>query len=460
VLVARVLAVLALFGTAAAGCGPSSPQPESKVWAWGSNDFGQIGDGYDPTFFRRETPVRLSLSDVTRIAAGFHYSMALKSDGSVWQWGSLHRKVTSSTPCSEPTGGFAACDLTPTLVSGLGAKAKLIGAGADFALAVMDNNNSTVCRWGQNDFGQLGMSNQMPVSGPVCSTPPARVIYVDGGGGGRISQAGGGPPPPPTSLSGGHVLALSSGPPQVTAWTWGRNEHKQTGVSTCPLCPSTSCGPADCVRTPVRVPVGPGQWLVDAIGVSAGNEHSLALKVDGSVWAWGSQDFGQLGVTPGNVTGDVLPPIRVSTNLFRTEFLGSVSDIEAGGNHNLALKPNRNPDGSAAMDGKVWAWGFNDFGQVGVSTSPSLIQTFAREVPGLDHVIRIAAGDGFSLALKSDGTVWAWGRNDLRQLGGLSMDKCGPQQLPCSHSPIQVPKLTGVSNIAAGGSHALAITKS
>jgi alpha-tubulin suppressor-like RCC1 family protein len=69
----------------------------------------------------------------------------------------------------------------------------------------------------------------------------------------------------------------------------------------------------------------------------------------------------------------------------------------------------------------------------------------------------VAAGDDFSLALKSDGTVWAWGSNELGQLGAPSSDKCGPQQLPCSVSPIQVHNLTGVTSIAAGGAHSLAL---
>jgi alpha-tubulin suppressor-like RCC1 family protein len=270
-------------------------------------------------------------------------------------------------------------------------------------------------------------------------------VYVDGGGGGRIR--------------GGHVLAIQAGNPDpsdpngLKVWTWGRNDHKQTAITTSAsaFCSFDANVRVDCVESPA---VLPGRSNV--IGLAAGNEHSVALKADGTVWVWGSQDFGQLG--PVRTTGDVPTPIPVSSNGYRTEFLGDVDDIAAGGNHNLALRLNRNPDGTKANDGRVWAWGWDDFGQTGKTVF--LIQSVPREMPGLDHVTRIAAGESFSLALKSDGTVWAWGRNDHGQLGASSSDKCGPKlQVDCSYSPIQVQNLTGVTDIAAGGNHSLAMTR-
>ena len=169
------------------------------------------------------------------------------------------------------------------------------------------------------------------------------------------------------------------------------------------------------------------------------------------MWAWGSQDNGQLGVvTPSYEDIPIPAPVSASNGAGCGLYypLKDVSDIAAGGYHNLALK----------NDGHVWAWGFNDFGQTG-QRSLAGIESCARQVPGLDHVTHVAAGDSFSLALKADGTVWAWGRNDLAQLGAPSGDKCGPQlTLSCSYSPIQVKRLAGVEAIAAGGAHALALT--
>jgi Regulator of chromosome condensation (RCC1) repeat len=203
------------------------------------------------------------------------------------------------------------------------------------------------------------------------------------------------------------------------------------------------CGPYDCVDNPTQV-----KGLADVIGVAAGQEHSLALKSDGTVWAWGSQDRGQLGV-PGT-SDDTAIPVEVRMNGTNPLIpLDHVRDIAAGGGHSLALR----------NDGTVWTRGFNDFGQLGVSTAPLDIASSARQVQDLKDIVAIAAGDNFSLALKSDGTVWAWGANDRGQLGAPSGDKCGPKQLPCSFHPIQVRNLTSVTSITAGGAHSLALAR-
>jgi hypothetical protein len=116
--------------------------------------------------------------------------------------------------------------------------------------------------------------------------------------------------------------------------------------------------------------------------------------------AWGDQDSSQLGDP--DLYDDSPAPVRVRTNDTNPPtFLDHVDDIAAGGRHSLALKLGRNPDGSAAKDGTVWAWGNNSLGQLGMKLPGiSWITTHAREIPGLDHVTAVAAGDDFSLALK------------------------------------------------------------
>jgi alpha-tubulin suppressor-like RCC1 family protein len=145
--------------------------------------------------------------------------------------------------------------------------------------------------------------------------------------------------------------------------------------------------------------------------------------------------------------------------------LDKVRDIAAGGRHNVALRKD-DSDHNGTVDNNdistVWAWGDNKFSQAGKANPStanlgSSLQSFALQVAGLSDVIEIAAGDDFSLALKSDGTVWAWGANTRGQLGATSTHTCGPTQARCSFTPIQVGGLTGVRHIAAGGQHALAL---
>jgi alpha-tubulin suppressor-like RCC1 family protein len=454
-LFARVLAVISIvMALAGASCEPQNSTPKAQtVWAWGSNLFGQTGY---PHGFIDVGPQRVGLADVISIAAGKSHSVALKGDGTVWQWGTVASLNNvgegNPRPCpNKPAKGTwpfpldFACDVRPTQVSNLG-KARSIEAGSNFTLAIMDDHS--FCRWGNNWWGQLGNggTSSYEVTDPVCTTPPTRLdfTWVYGGGGSDYNPAADGPD------EGGHALVLARSLPagssgQFRVLTWGRNDHWQTGDSS--VCDK-------CVLEPSSFPYPGNKQLVDVIDMDAGGAHSLALKGDGTVWAWGSQDEGQLGAP--SITDNISTPTQVVSSGWPPPYtpLDNVFSVAAGYNFSLALK----------RDGTVWAWGSNTFGATSVRPNNSgfpIIQQFARQIPGLDNVSRIAAGDGFALALKKDGTVWAWGRNDHMQLGVSSSDKCGPQRaLDCSFSPIQVENLVGVTAIAAGGAHALALAAS
>ncbi|MHC1699103.1 MAG: RCC1 domain-containing protein [Geobacteraceae bacterium] len=175
--------------------------------------------------------------------------------------------------------------------------------------------------------------------------------------------------------------------------------------------------------------------------VSIGGAHNVGLKSDLTVWTWGLNSSGQLG----NGTLDSkTSPIQVTA-------LNGVKAVAAGGNHTLAI----------AADDTVWAWGLNSSGQLGDNTLVTRnipVQVLTSDgVTPLSGITAIAAGGAFSLALKSDGTVWAWGSNSNGQLGNAS--------LVASSVPVQVvisggTALSGITAIAAGGSHALAINGS
>lgn len=162
--------------------------------------------------------------------------------------------------------------------------------------------------------------------------------------------------------------------------------------------------------------------------ISAGEFHSLAAKGDGSVYAWGANNDGQLGNA---TTNNSSVPVQVPG-------LSDVVAVSAGGYHSLAL----------TSQGTVYAWGYNSNGQLGNGTtnnSDSPVQ-----VPGLSAIVAISGGFSSSYALRADGTVFAWGANASGRLGnGTTTD---------SHSPVQVPGLSNVVAISAGYAHALALT--
>ncbi len=168
--------------------------------------------------------------------------------------------------------------------------------------------------------------------------------------------------------------------------------------------------------------------LTGGKSAAAGNYFSVVLKKDGTVWAWGINKYGQLG--DGTVSTRKVPVQAAIDN---------VVAIAAGANHTLAIRG----------DGTLWAWGYNASGQLGDGTVTA--KKTPVQVSGISDVVAVAAGTTFSMALKSDGTVWAWGGNGNGQLGDGTVTT--------RKTPVQVKNLTDVKEISAGGYFGLALTK-
>jgi alpha-tubulin suppressor-like RCC1 family protein len=215
-----------------------------------------------------------------------------------------------------------------------------------------------------------------------------------------------------TSVAAGgtHSLALLA---NTTVVAWGGNEFGQLGNGTT----NTS-------SVPVAV-----SGLSGVKAIAAGGNHSLALLSNGTVMAWGDNEAGQLG--NGSVVSSEVPvPVKGLTG---------VKEIAAGGSHSLALLAN----------GTVMAWGANELGQLGNGTIKSSNVPVA--VKGLTGATAISAGGEFSLALVGKGAVEAWGSDEAGQLGNTTIEE------PSSSLPVPVGTLTGVTAIAAGAQHGLAL---
>ena len=156
--------------------------------------------------------------------------------------------------------------------------------------------------------------------------------------------------------------------------------------------------------------------------------HSLVLN-NGTAWAWGANQNGQLG---DGGTADSSAPHAIAG-------LNDIIAIASGGAHSLAL----------TADGKIWSWGANGSGQLGNGTNAdSAVPT---EIPGLNGIYAIAAGEVHSLALSSDGKVWAWGENSSGQLGdGTTVNR---------NTPVQVESLSDIVAITAGKLHSMALAR-
>jgi len=208
---------------------------------------------------------------------------------------------------------------------------------------------------------------------------------------------------------------------------WGENYYGQTGNGT----PSKT----ECQCLPNPTPAG---GLSDATQVSAGSSHTIALRANGTVTAWGYNGPGQLG---DGTTTESAAPVPVSG-------LTNVVAVDAGYEHNLALLGN----------GTVMAWGDNYFGELGVgssefagggpescgSTSPC--SKVPIQVPGLSDVVAIDAGYRSSVALLGNGTVMAWGYDYYGILGNGTGTETGCE---CADHPVPVPGVSGAVDISA-----------
>ena len=354
---------------------PAGPTPasaaetrEARVFAWGDRDVAPgLGPDAPPSIALGPSALApvpvVPLDDVVAIASvGGNEGIALKSDGSVWSW-----KTDYAGQRARGTNAWS----TPERVGGLD-DVRAIAGGAFHSLAL--RGDGSVWAWGDNVAGALG--NGATGNGANTNTP-TRVVGL----------------PPASAIAGGaaYSLALTS---DGTVWAWGANVYGQLGNGT-----------RDNSATPVEV-IG----LADVRAIAAGALHSLALRGDGTVWAWGDNGNGRLG--NGTRTAS-FTPVQVSG-------LRDVVAIETGvSEQSVALK----------ADGTVWAWGLNRTGQLG-SGAPT-DSAVPVQVGGLADVRAIASGRYHSLALRGDGTVWAWGDNSFGQLGVSTLKR--------SSTPLRVP---------------------
>jgi alpha-tubulin suppressor-like RCC1 family protein/subtilisin family serine protease len=310
---------------------------DGTVWGWGYNYFGQLGDN---TTTDRHTPVQTQTPlGITTISAGGYHSMALKADGTVWTWGrNAYGQIGNGT--TSFSRNF------PYQVSGLSG-IQLISAGGNHSMAFKADVSGSTSNfwiwdfepykayvWGDNTYGQLCDGTTTQRIGPeLLST-----MYLS----------------PKLNISAGANHSLMLG----------------TGVSACGNNFSGQLGDGTFTNRNAPVPVRLPGWSLGIfipttalapIAISGGGSHSLALMNDDTVWSWGYNAYGQLGL--GNTTDENWPG--------KIAGLSNVTAIAAGGYHSLALE----------ADGSVWSWGYNSNGQLGLGSYAN--HTTPVQIPGL-----------------------------------------------------------------------------
>ena len=324
---------------------------DGTLWAWGDNDwYGQLGDG---TTVKRSSPVQIGTDNNWRfVSAGHFQSSAIKSDGTLWIWGYVYGMSNKQSPFQV----------------GIENNWQSVSAGSYFIAA--RKVNGSLWAWGDNSNGQLGDGTT------VFKASPVQVGSVG------INWA-------LLSAGSNHTTGIKS---DGTLWTWGNNTNGQLGDGT--LVKKTS---------PIQIGTD-NNW----VSVSAGDSHTLALKSDGTLWAWGYNGSARLGDGTWN---NKISPIQIGTG-------NNWVSVSAYGAHTAGMK----------SDGTLWTWGWNAFGQLGDGTTVWRLSPI--QVGTDKNWISVTVGGSYTVALKSDGTLWAWGNNPDGRLGdGTMVNKIAPVKI-------------------------------
>ena len=399
---------------------------DGTLWAWGLNNYGQLGTG-DLTY--RTTPVQVgTATNWQSVAAGETHVVATRTDGTLWTWGNTNYDYFSSPSASQKT----------PVQLGTAAVWQSVAAGSYFSLAI--RTDGALCAWGVNsNYGQFGTGSSY-IANP--RTTPAQVgmatnwqsvaagyahgvaVRRDGTlwtwgsnlsgelgngtastGGTPITQVGTATTWQSVAAGDGFSLATRT---DGTLWSWGGNFYGQLGTSTG-------------ISSKVPQQVGTStNWQ----RVAAGVQHAAAVQRDGTLWAWGRNTFGQAGPDGTPLTA----PTQVGTAT-------GWQDVAAGYSHTLALR----------ADGTLWAWGDNTKGQVGTGSPAARIEAPV-QVGTATTWQSVGAGNAYSVALRADGTLWTWGQ-------GYGTTTNSP------NVPTQIGTATTWQSVAAGPNHTLAVRR-
>ncbi|MEE2901751.1 MAG: hypothetical protein VYC39_05445 [Myxococcota bacterium] len=362
------------------------------VQCWGANGFGQLGD---QTLTQKRTPVEISTSNtIQQLSAGDVHTCALGTNGQAECWGNNSDGQLGDGTLTQRT--------MPTLVAGLVDSVNL-SAGATSSCSVL-LSGQILC-WGNNAYGQLG----------------------DGTTNSRNSAVF-------TQIIEGRSSPTFALPPAICA---GQRIDFTNDPQNCGACDQRCAQNATCVASQCQCSDGSRcAWKClssggcdDPVQLSSGLRYTCALRGQGEIYCWGTNNFGQLG--NGTVT-NALTPTAVNG-------ISSAEQVSAGTSHACAR----------LQTGVVQCWGINTSGQLGTGNFASQIRP--QTVSGISGVIDVAAGGKHSCAVIQSGDVYCWGANDWGQLGNGT--------LVGTTLPSLVTGLSDVIQISLGDEHSCARTQ-
>lgn len=350
-----------------------------NLFSWGAGTNGQLGN---TSVTSRSSPVQVGTTAIwSEIHSGDFHSIGVRNSGTLWSWG--------NNTYGELGTGNTTQRSSPTQVGTLGNWSK-VATGNNHSLAI--KTDGTLWSWGFNDNGELGLGDRVSRSSPTQIGSDSNWAKI--------------------ACGANHSLAIKT---TGTLWAWGASTAGETGLGVVGIGANGRLSPSQ---------VGA---LSNWAEIAGGNYFTLAVKTDGTLWVWGDNPNGNLGT--GNTT-DYSSPVQVGSLSNWKSVAASQGQI--GNCHSLAVK----------TDGTLWAWGVNA-GALGDGTTTQ--RNSPVQIGSLTNWKDVEAGSYLSMALKFDGTIWSWGTNANGELGiGDTTNRS---------SPVQIGSLTSWYKIMAGRNH-------
>lgn len=340
---------------------PTPDPDDGYLWAWGLNNYGQIGDS---STISKSVPTLIGTSANWKYVKGSqYYGLAITSDDKIYGWGYAWGQF--GTPVSNKSSPVQIGSLTSW---GVSSESQIVLVYGTIALI---KNDGTLWLIGYNGWGQLGDGTQASKSS-----------FIQLGTSNNWAQISG------TTNS---MVAIKT---DGTMWSWGQNNSGELGLG-------------DTVPRSSPVQVGSeSNWFKIFGSEDQQGESFYAIKTNGTLWAWGNNQVGQLG---NGLTGPKSTPIQIGA-------LNDWKHCYVGNNFVFAEKQN----------GTFWSWGYGGDGALangnGLSrSSPALFGGTWK---------KLKASTGSVIAIKTDGTLWAWGYNAHGQAGdGTTANKMYATQI-------------------------------